>query len=121
MFDHDPTLFNGRDVQTIVADKGYASREFESRLADHGIQLVRPALKREQQRPGARQLKPIRQIVESVFDTLKGQLSLERHGGHGQQGVLVRVLQRLLALTVAIWHNHHTGQPVLRSLTAYDH
>ena len=121
MFDHDPTLFDGRDVQTIVADKGYASREFESRLGDHGIQLVRPALKREQQRPGARQLKPIRQIVESVFDTLKGQLSLERHGGHGQQGVLVRVLQRLLALTVAIWHNHHTGQPVLRSLTAYDH
>ena len=22
MFDHDPTLFNGRSVQTIVADKG---------------------------------------------------------------------------------------------------
>ena len=121
MFDHDPTLFDGRGVQTIVADKGYASREFEARLADRGIELVRPAFKREKKRPGARQLKPIRQIVESVFDTLKGQLSLERHGGHSQQGVLVRVLQRLLALTVAIWHNHHTGQRVLRSLTAYDH
>lgn len=121
MFDHDPTLFDGRGVQTIVADKGYASREFEARLADRGIELVRPSLKREKKRPGARQLKPIRQIVESVFDTLKGQLSLERHGGHSQQGVLVRVLQRLLALTVAIWHNHHSGQPVLRSLTAYDH
>ena len=121
MFDHDPTLFNGRSLQTIVADKGYASGEFESRLADHGIELVRPSRKRENKRPGARQLKPIRQIVESVFDTLKGQLSLERHGGHSQQGVLVRVLQRLLALTAAIWHNHHCGQPVLRSLTAYDH
>ncbi len=121
MFDHDPTLFEGRGVQTIVADKGYASREFEARLAEHGVELVRPSLKREKKRPGAKQLKPIRQIVESVFDTLKGQLGLERHGGHGQQGVLVRVLQRLLALTVAIWHNHHSGQPVLRSLTAYDH
>jgi Transposase DDE domain len=121
MFDHDPMLFDGRDRQTIVADKGYASREFEARLAERGIQLVRPARKREPKRVGTRQLKPIRQIVESVFDTLKGQLSLERHGGHGQQGVLVRVLQRLLALTVAIWHNHHSGQPVLRSLTAYDH
>lgn len=25
------------------------------------------------------------------------------------------------ALTAAIWHNHKTGQPVLRSLIAYDH
>ncbi len=121
MFDHDPGLFDGRNVQTIVADKGYASREFETRLAERGIGLVRPTLKREKKRPGAKQLKPIRQIVESVFDTLKGQLSLERHGGHSQQGVLVRVLQRLLALTVAIWHNHHSDQPVPRSLTAYDH
>jgi hypothetical protein len=24
-------------------------------------------------------------------------------------------------LTAAIWHNHQTSQPVLRSLTAYDH
>jgi hypothetical protein len=31
------------------------------------------------------------------------------------------VLQRLLALTAAIWHNHHRQQPVLRSLIAYDH
>jgi hypothetical protein len=30
-------------------------------------------------------------------------------------------MQRLLALTEAIWHNHHSREPVLRSLTAYDH
>jgi len=24
-------------------------------------------------------------------------------------------------MTAAIWHNDHTGQTVLRSLTAYDH
>ena len=50
----------------------------------------------------------------------KGQLDLERHGGHTPTGVLVRVLQRILALTAAIWHNDKTGAPVLRSLTAYD-
>jgi hypothetical protein len=33
----------------------------------------------------------------------------------------VRVYQRLLALTAAIWHNDHSGQPVKRSLLAYDH
>ncbi|MFN0282077.1 MAG: IS982 family transposase, partial [Kineosporiaceae bacterium] len=32
-----------------------------------------------------------------------------------------RVLQRLLALTAAIWHNDHTGRPIKRSLLAYDH
>jgi hypothetical protein len=51
----------------------------------------------------------------------KGQLDLERHGGHTPAGVTVRVLQRILALTAAIWHNDTTGQPVMRSLTAYDH
>jgi hypothetical protein len=35
--------------------------------------------------------------------------------------VWVRVLQRILALTAAIWHNYTTGQPTLRSLVAYDH
>jgi hypothetical protein len=34
---------------------------------------------------------------------------------------MVRVLQRILALTTAIWHNDHTGQPIKRSLVAYDH
>ena len=34
---------------------------------------------------------------------------------------MVRVLQRILALAAAIWHNDYTGQPVKRSLTAYDH
>ena len=36
-------------------------------------------------------------------------------------GVTVRVLPRILALTAAIWHNDTTGQPVMRSLLAYDH
>jgi hypothetical protein len=65
--------------------------------------------------------KPLRQTIESIFDSLKGQLDLELHGGHTPGGVLIRVLQRLLALTAAIWHNDHTGQPVRRSLLAYDH
>lgn len=121
LFDTDPALLAGRDGQTLVADKGYASAAFETRLAQHGIELVRPTRRDETPRRGGRQLKGVRQIIESVNATLKTQLSLERHGGHSRQGVLVRVLQRLLALTAAIWHNHHTRQPALRSLTPYDH
>jgi hypothetical protein len=83
--------------------------------------LLRPARQGEPGRPGARFFKPLRQIIESVNDTFKGQLDLERHGGHTPAGVIVRVLQRILALTAAIWHNDHTGQPVKRSLVAYDH
>jgi len=66
-------------------------------------------------------LRAVRQSIESVNQTFKGQLDLEAHGGRTPDGVAVRVLQRILALTAAIWHNWHTGQPTMRSLTAYDH
>ncbi|MET8183097.1 IS982 family transposase, partial [Streptomyces sp. NPDC005336] len=46
---------------------------------------------------------------------------LERHGGKSPAGVTVRVLLRILALTAAIWHNDKEGQPIKRSLIAYDH
>ena len=62
-----------------------------------------------------------RQLIESVNDTLKGQLDLEAHGGRTFEGVAIRVGQRILAMAAAIWHNNKTGQPVTRSLTAYDH
>jgi Transposase DDE domain len=71
LFDSDPELFAGRAGQTLVADKGYTSAEFETRLAAQGIDVVRPAMKRGKPRRGARQLRSIRQIIESVNDTLK--------------------------------------------------
>ncbi|HEU5266986.1 MAG TPA: IS982 family transposase [Jatrophihabitans sp.] len=107
--------------RTLIADKNYYGREFEAALSGLGVTLLRPARKRERERPGARYFKPLRQIIESINATLKGQLDLEAHGGKTVAGVLVRVWQRLLALTAAIWHNDHTDQPVKRSLTAYDH
>jgi hypothetical protein len=110
-----------RPGQVLLADKGYASAEFETFLAGRGVTLIRPAKAGEAPRPGARFLKPLRQIIESINDTLKGQLDLETHGGHTQGGVVTRVLQRLLAMTAAIWHNHHCGVSPVRSLVAYDH
>ncbi len=121
LLDADATLAAGRPGQVLIADKNYYGRDFEATLADAGIELLRRARKGEPERSGGRFFKPLRQTVESVFDTLKGQLDLEHHGGHTPTGVLVRVLQRLLALTAAIWHNDHTGQTVRRSLLAYDH
>ncbi|MEU8867802.1 hypothetical protein OHA74_53525 [Streptomyces phaeochromogenes] len=63
----------------------------------------------------------MRQLIESVNDTLKGQLDLEQHGGRTFEGVAVRVARRILAMPAAIWRNHKTGAPSTRSLVAFDH
>jgi hypothetical protein len=107
--------------KVLMADKGYRSAELDRFAADAGVNLVRPAMKNEPARPGQWFLRPFRQIIESVNQTLKAQLDLERHGGRTVSGVIARVWQRLLALTAVIWYNENTGKPVLRSLVAYDH
>ncbi len=116
-----PDLASTRPGQTLIGDKNYYGRDFEADMATAGITLLRPARKGESPRAGAHLFKPLRQIIESVNDTFKGQLGLEQHSGHTPGGVTVRVLQRILALTAAIWHNDITGQATLRSLVAYDH
>jgi hypothetical protein len=118
----DPALQDRRG-QVLMADKGYRSASFEAELNSRGITLIRPSIRSEKTiRPHTRFLKPFRQIIESVNQTLKAQLDLERHGGRKPAGVCARILQRLLALTTAIWHNETTGQPgPSRSLLAYDH
>ena len=117
----DPGLAAARPGQILIADRQYYGATFEAELAAQHLHLLRPARKGEGDRPGAHLFKPLRQTIESINQTFKGQLDLERHGGHTPAGVMVRVLQRILALTAAIWHNDHTGAPVHRSLTAYDH
>lgn len=116
-----PNVFHHPDGTILVVDKGYRDRSTEKQLNDNGVTVIRPAYRNETPRPGRMLLHAVRQSIESVNDTLKGQLGLEQHGGRTITGVTVRILQRLLALTAAIWHNWHTGQPTLRSLTAYDH
>ncbi len=117
----DPALLAARPGQTLIADKNYFGGVFEAALAAQGVRLLRPARTGEPERAGAHLFRPLRQVIESINQTFKGQLDLERHGGHTPAGVIVRVLQRILALTAAIWHNDHTGQPIARSLLAYDH
>lgn len=103
---------------TIVADKGFAGEDFEALVAELGARLLRPD--RRDERPRFGSLGGVRQWVESTIDTVKGQLSLERHGAHTLPGLIARIAQRLLALAAGIWHNWEAGQPG-RSLIAYDH
>lgn len=117
-----PVLAAAREHRQItIGDKNYYGREFESRIDAAGIELLRPARKGEKPRPGQRFFKPLRQVIESINATFKGQLDLERHGGKTIAGVCTRIAQRILALTATIWHNDRIKAPVLRSLTSYDH
>ena len=65
----------------MIGDKNYYGKAFEAGLDAAGLDLLRPTRKGEQPRPGERFFKPLRQIIESVNDTLKGQLDLEHHHG----------------------------------------
>lgn len=107
-----------RPDQLLICDKGFAGREFEQLVQAHGATLLRPDRRDEPRRFGA--LGSVRQWIESTFQTMKGQLSLERHGGRTLTGVVTRVAQRLLALAAALLHNQLIGTPG-RHLVAYDH
>lgn len=121
MLDIASDVVAARPGQTIIGDKHYYGREFERDLTERDMVLLRPARKGETERADAHLFKPLRQTIESINQTFKGQLDLERHGGKSPAGVAVRVLLRVLALTAAIWLNDKTRQPVKRSLIAYDH
>ena len=114
-------MADGHPGQTLIGDKNYFGRHFEADLTERELALLRPARKGEAGRAGQNLFKPLRQVIESVNWTFKGQLDLERHGGRTPEGIIARVLARILALTAAVWHNDKTSQPVKRSLTAYDH
>ena len=117
LLERDHQLIRGGQV--ILGDKGFAGKDFEAFITGElGAHLIRPDRKDEAPRFGklARQ----RQWIEAIFDTLKGQLTLEQHGGRTLAGVYARVAARLLALAAAIWHNWRTGATVKRSLIAYD-
>jgi len=108
-----------RTGQILLADKGFAGKEFKQLTDAMGLRLRRPDRKDETYRNG--NLGGVRQWIESVNQTLKGQLDLEDHGARTPAGVFTRIAQRLLAMATGIWHNWTTGVTTKRSLTAYDH
>ena len=108
-----------RPGQVLIVDKGLAGAEMDRHVAGLAALLVRPDRRDEPARFGS--LRPVRQWIESIVDTLKGQLGLEQHGGRTPAGVHARIVQRLLALAAVIWFNWQLGAEDKRSLVAYDH
>src|SRR5699024_9144385 len=68
----------------LVCGKGFAGTDFAADMAELGITAVLPA-RRDEEDPGVFPAW-LRQRIESVNWTLKGQLGLEDHGGHVLSG-----------------------------------
>ena len=83
-----------------------------------GITIIRPPRSDEPNHATQPRLTTIRQRIESVFWTLKDQLSLERHGARTLHNLRARIGCRLLCLAACIDLNHQLGRPS-RALTDY--
>lgn len=113
-------LLTGTPSEIVIADKGLWGRAYRERLAAAGVELLTPAKERTTGNElSERRLASVRLAIESVFSNLKGQMRLERHLAKTPAGLVVRIAQRLLALTLGILLNTLTGRPA-RALAAYD-
>jgi hypothetical protein len=101
---------------TVVGDKGYAGAEFEQTASQLEATIIRP--RRKDEPADGPHLAPIRQRIESIFQTCKDLLTLERHGARTLHGIRTRICQRFLALAAAISLNHRLGRPP-RALANY--
>ena len=94
-----PRIIRGGEI--VVCDKGYLGRPFERRVAEMGGLVVRPR-RLDDPADSHPHLGRIRQRIESVFQTLKDLLSLERHGARTPEGMRTRIGVRLLALAASV-------------------
>src|SRR5258705_13988198 len=86
MLDVEPHLATARPGLILITGKGFAGRQTEAGLVVSGITLLRPSRKDETARHGDPLLKSVRQLIESVHATLKGQLDLQPMAGCSSSG-----------------------------------
>ena len=103
--------------QPVLCDKGFAGREFEQAVGELQALVVRPSRTDEPDRPEP-QIGWIRQRIESIVQTLKDPLCLERHLAKTPAGLSARILARIVALCAAIHLNWQLGKPP-RELVGY--
>lgn len=105
---------------TLIADKGLWGRQYAETLRLQGVTVRTPERARTAENTEReRGLARMRLVVESTIANLKCQMRLEQHGAKTPSGLVQRVAQRLLALTLGMLLNALTGRPP-RSLVAYD-
>jgi hypothetical protein len=72
----------------LIADKHYYGRGFQAELVAQGVRLLRPARKGEPQPAAAYLFRPLRQVIESINQTFKGQLDLDATAATPRQASL---------------------------------
>jgi hypothetical protein len=93
----------------LIGDKNFRGTQFEKDLKALDATIARPRRKDE---PGrGPHLAPIRQRIESIFQTCKDIFTLERHGARTLENLRVRLVARFAALAAAIALNHRLGRP----------
>lgn len=104
----------------LFADKGLWGAEYKRTIELISVELVTPERHRLGERPPAEVVKAsIRLIIESVFSNLKRQMRLGEHLAKTLGGLVQRIAQRLLALTLGMFINVLAGRAP-RALVAYD-
>ena len=105
---------------TLIADKGLWGRQYAETLALQDITLLTPERRRDAHNLAReKRLASLRLVIESTFSNLKRQMRLEQHLAKTPTGLVQRIVQRLLALTIGMLPNALTGRPP-RALVAYD-
>jgi len=105
---------------TLIADKGYWGREYAETLALQEVTILTPDRVRSADNlERERRLAGVRLVIESTISNLKCQMRLEQHLAKTPAGLVQRIAQRLLALTIGMLLNALTGRPP-RALVAYD-
>jgi Transposase DDE domain len=113
-------LATGQPDSFLFADGGFWGAEYERTMSLIDVTLITPDKHKLGQRPPVEIAKArIRLVVESVFSNLKGQMRLDQHLAKTLAGLVQRIAQRLLALTLGMLINLLTGRPP-RALAAYD-
>jgi hypothetical protein len=113
-------LLTGTPAQVVIADKGFWGQGYHERLEAQGVSLLTPAKLRTPENSGReRALASTRLVIESVFANLKGQMRLEQHLARTVAGLVIRIAQRILALTIGMLLNTLAHRPA-RALAIYD-
>ena len=113
-------LTMGERGATLIADKGLWGRQYAETLRLQGIVIRTPERARTTQNERSELgLARLRLVIESTIANLKCQMRLEQHLAKTPAGLVQRIAQRLLALTVGMLLNALTGRAP-RALVAYD-
>jgi hypothetical protein len=110
----------GQAGALLFADGGFWGKEHLASMELIDVELITPDNHRPGQRPPSEIAKArIRLVIESVFAGLKRQMRLETRLAKTPGGLLQRIAQRLLALTLGVYVNTLIGRAP-RALAAYD-